>query len=220
MLDAAPTGAIRLAGPAFPIQADLELPPGQPAFAGLVCHPHPLYGGTQDNKVVTSLARAGLRAGGAMLRFNFRGVGQSGGSHDGGQGETDDTVFLAGWLRERFPDLPLWLAGFSFGSMVAARTAAALAEAGQPVAQLLLVAPPVERYLWPALAACACPVTVIQGEADDVVEPAGVLDWAAKQQPKPATIRIAGAGHFFHGQLAGLMQAATTSFPDADRFHP
>lgn len=208
-----PIGAMQLAGPAFAIEAELELPMATPAFVGLICHPHPLYGGTKDNKVVTSLARACQRAGGATLRFNFRGVGTSGGSHDGGMGEAEDTVWLAGWLRQQFPERALWLGGFSFGAMVAARAAAKLAAEAQAVTQLLLVAPPVERYLWPSLAECHCAVTVIQGEADEVVSPHEVLAWAEQQTPKPVTIRLPEASHFFHGKLHELMQAATTSFP-------
>lgn len=206
-------GGLLLQGAAGQIEAQLELPPEAPRFVGLVCHPHPLQGGSFDNKVVTSLTRDCRRAGGAALRFNFRGVGASGGVHDGGLGETDDTVFLAGWLRASFPSLPLWLAGFSFGSMVATRAAASLAQQGEAVAQLLLVAPPVHHYTWPALADCQCPVTLIQGEADEVVPPDEVFAWAQKQTPKPAIIRVADCSHFFHGRLAELAQAAQASMP-------
>src|SRR5690606_39264561 len=124
-----------------------------------------------------------------------------------------DAVLLLDWLSTHFPDVPVWLAGFSFGSMVAARAAVQAAQQGRPVTQLLLVAPPVHFYRWPELAECACPVTLIQGETDEVVPPDEVYAWAQKQTPKPAIIRIADCGHFFHGRLGELARAAQTTLP-------
>ncbi len=207
------TEQLQLNGAAGKLEAALRLPAGDPQFCGLVCHPHPLYGGSFNNKVVTTLERTAVRAGGVVLRFNFRGVGQSEGLHDGGLGETVDTVQLASWLRDQYPDLPFWVAGFSFGSMVASRAAAALAEQGHAVSRLLLVAPPVARYQWPTVAECQAPTWVIQGEADEVVEPEEVYAWVEKQTPKPAIMRLPAAGHFFHGQLNALMKAAHKSLP-------
>lgn len=206
-------GSLLLSGAAGALEASLELPDGEARFVALVCHPNPLQGGSFDNKVVTSLTRTCRRAGGAALRFNFRGVGASDGSHDGGVGEADDALLLIDWLRAALPGLPVWLAGFSFGAMVATRAATQLASLGRPVTQLLLVAPPVHFYTWPPLADCHCPVTLIQGEADEVVPPNEVYDWAQKQTPKPAIIRLADCGHFFHGRLHDLAQAAQHTMP-------
>ena len=207
------TGALRLTVAVGELEAFLELPTDEVRFVALVCHPNPLQGGTFDNKVVTSLARSCRRAGGAALRFNFRGVGASDGVHAGGLGEADDADLLLDWLTTQFPGVPVWLAGFSFGAMVATRTAAQRAARGKPVTQLLLVAPPVHFYTWPVLADCQCPVTLIQGDDDEVVPPDEVYAWAQKQTPKPAIIRVAACGHFFHGRLGELARAAQTTLP-------
>lgn len=206
------TGALTLEGATGPLQAHWELPQEPPRFGALLCHPNPLQGGSMNNKVVTSLARCARRAGGAALRFNFRGVGASGGAHGDGLGEIDDTLLLAQWLRQRL-DAPLWLAGFSFGAMVAAHTAVRLASQGIPVASLLLVAPPVHFYQWPELAAADCPVTIIQGDDDELVDADEVERFARQQQAEIAIIRLAECSHFFHGRLPQLMEVATTSLP-------
>src|SRR6202011_2933909 len=116
-----------LDGAAGRIEALLEEPEsGEPGEACLVCHPHPLYGGTMHNKVVYRLARALRRSGAVVLRFNFRGVGKSQGAHDHGAGELEDAALLLEWLRSRYPDLPYSVAGFSFGSRIALRLACSL----------------------------------------------------------------------------------------------
>lgn len=205
-------GELLLDGVAGKLQAALEYSAQPARFGALVCHPNPLQGGTYTNKVVTSLTRLCRREGGAALRFNFRGVGLSEGEHDAGRGETADAVQLANWMRGHL-DAPLWLAGFSFGSMVACRAAVELAHAGNSVSHLVLVAPPVHFYDWPTLAEAQTEVTIIQGEADEVVPADKVYDWAEKQTKEAAIIRVADCSHFFHGHLSDLMQAAKITLP-------
>jgi alpha/beta superfamily hydrolase len=169
----------------------------------VVCHPHPQHGGTMDNKVVQTLARAFTQLGHTAVRFNFRGVGASQGAWAGGPGEIDDALAVAGGLRA--PDQPLRLAGFSFGGYVASHVAARLAEAGG-AGPLVLVAPAASRF---DMAPVPPDTLVIHGEADDVVPLAAVLDWA-RPQALPVTV-IPGAGHFFHGQLPLLKSLVVRS---------
>lgn len=206
------TGPINLAGTSGNLECFLEVANDTAKFSALVCHPNPLQGGTFNNKVVTSLTRLCRRNSGVALRFNFRGVGASEGEHDGGLGESQDAFQLLDWLRQQNKQ-PLWLAGFSFGSMVAAKAAVLSAKQGKPVDHLLLVAPPVEQYSWPDLADCDCPITIIQGDDDEVVDANAVAAFVEKQQPKPVIIRLSECGHFFHGRLSELMQAAKQSLP-------
>ena len=208
--------AVTLAGPAGALEARLEMPDGPPRFRALVCHPHSLYGGSMDNKVVTTLTRACRQAGGVALRFNFRGVGASEGEYDAGQGEAGDCLAARDWLAEQYPELPEWVAGFSFGSYVAASAVAELNERGTPPVALLLVAPPVHHYDFQALQAPGCPVTVVQGEADDVVPPEQVRSWAAETVFRPELEMFAGTGHFFHGRLNDLRDLASARLPGAE----
>jgi len=192
-----------LLGPAGPLEALLETPDGaaarSPAAIGIVCHPHPLYGGTLTNKVVHTAARALVESGVAALRFNFRGVGASAGSYDDGRGETADLLAAVTWLRARWPQAPLILGGFSFGAYVALRAV----DAVQP-ARLFTIAPPIGRWDLTGVVMPNCQWLVVQGEADEVVDAATVFAWAAERDPAPRIERIAGAGHFFHGQLHEL----------------
>jgi uncharacterized protein len=197
---------VRIAGPAGEIEALVEVPAEPSAADGagpgcfaVVCHPHPLYGGTLDNKVVYTLARAFVELGAPAIRFNFRSVGASAGSYDEGRGETADALAVIAYGRGRWPGASLWLAGFSFGGAVAVR-AAAQAEPGRLVA----VAPGVTRVAMEGVASPTCSWLVVQGDADDVIEPAAVLDWAKRQSPAPVVSLLPGAGHFFHGRLHEL----------------
>lgn len=177
----------------------------EPAAAGwaLLCHPHPLHGGTLDNKVVQTLARAVLAHGWTAVRFNVRGAGASAGHWDGGEGEVLDALAVHDAVRRRgLAAGPLQaVAGFSFGGFVAAEAARRLGAAGPP--RLLLVAPAVVNFPVPAVPA---PTQVLHGEADDVVPLTAVLDWA-RPQALPVTV-LPGAGHFFHGLLPQLRQWA------------
>lgn len=170
--------------------------------AALICHPHPLFAGTMQNKVVATLQRAARDAGYATLRFNFRGVGQSAGSYAEGRGEIDDALAAARWLAEQHPGLPLTLMGFSFGSCVAGNAAERLEERGVELAQLFMLAPPVERF--DVDLPERCPLTVIQPEADEVVTPERVYAWSAELSKPHELIRMPECSHFFHGKLIEL----------------
>lgn len=191
------TRAATVAGPAGALACAIDEPAAAASAVLVVCHPHPLHGGTLDNKVVQTVARAGLQLGARTVRFNFRGVGGSQGSWDEGAGEIDDALAVIAAHRE--PALPLWLAGFSFGGYVAASAAERLAAAASPAAKLALVAPSTLKQRVPAVPA---DTVVIHGEADDVVPLSATLDWA-RPQSLPVTV-VPGVGHFFHGQLALL----------------
>lgn len=190
-------------GPAGAIECAIDEPEQAPRALLVVCHPHPLHGGTLDNKVVQTVARAGVHLGCRSVRFNFRGVGASAGVWDGGAGEVDDALAVVGAFRcgAAEPALPLWLAGFSFGGFVAASVAARLAagaRAERPV-RLALIAP---STLTQSLPQVPADTLVVHGEADDVVPLAATLDWA-RPQGLAVTV-VPGAGHFFHGQLVLL----------------
>ena len=192
-----------LEGPAGPLEAVFEVPAG---FDGrrlaLVCHPHPLFGGTMDNKVVHTTARALQECGYATLRFNFRGVGQSAGSWDHGRGEAEDALAAAAALQSRWPQGELLVAGFSFGAYVATQLATRL-----PLRQLVTIAPPVQRFDFGTLAVPQCPWLVLQGDQDELVDHEAVLAWTRTLQPAPSVAILPGAEHFFHGRLNDLRSA-------------
>jgi uncharacterized protein len=204
-LGAARLERVTLAGPVGSLETVAEEPDG---IAGdtyaVVCHPHPLHGGTLDNKVVTTLARALQGAGIPTLRFNFRGVGASTGTFDGGAGETEDAAAVASYGAVRWPGRRLVLAGFSFGAYVALRLALE-----RETARLITVAPPVGRFDFSGFSAPKCPWLIVQGDADDVVDPGKVFAWAAALTPKPAVVVAHGVGHFFHGHLMELRDAVS-----------
>jgi alpha/beta superfamily hydrolase len=195
-------------GPAGGLQALIETPVpagGAPALVtafAVVCHPHPLFGGTMDNKVVYTVARAFEQRGAPAIRFNFRGVGTSEGSHDEGRGELEDALAVIAYGRARWPQAALWLGGFSFGGAVAV-----LAAAAAPPARLVLVAPGITKIDVTQAAPPACPWLIVQGDADEVVPAAVVLAWAAALRPAPSVKVLAGAGHFFHGRINELRDA-------------
>jgi alpha/beta superfamily hydrolase len=200
------TSELIVTGPAGSLEVAVGIPEAADARAGvaIICHPHPLLGGggTMRNKVVTMLERSLRELGLTTLRFNFRGVGASQGSYDEGIGESDDLLALAAWVQRARPHDALWLAGFSFGSYVAARAAPHV-----PVRQMISVAPPVERYDFAVLPSPLCPWLVIQGESDDVVDPQGVYAWVAAQPEPPTLVRLPDTGHFFHRRLMDLRGA-------------
>lgn len=180
-------------GPAGAIECVIDTPDAPPRGVAVVCHPHPLQGGTLDNKVAATLARAFVQLGYRAVRLNFRGVGASEGQWDEGRGEVDDT--LAVIAAHRDPALPLALAGFSFGGFVASQAAAMLPDDQKPVG-LVLVGPSTQKQQVPTVPA---DTLVIHGEADDIVPLSATLDWA-RPQALPVVV-VPGAGHFFHGQL-------------------
>lgn len=167
----------------------------------VICHPHPLYGGTMDNKVVTTVARALHECAIPTLRFNFRGVGKSHGSYDEGIGETADAAAVAAWGAVRWPGRSVIVAGFSFGGYVALRLVGQIA-----AERLIAVAPAILRFDANARAP-DCPFTIIQGDADEVVDPQAVIAWASALTPAPSLRVLPGVGHFFHGRLHDLRDA-------------
>ena len=194
-------------GPAGNLEVACALPVDEIVGIAIICHPHSLFGGAMGNKVVTTLERFFRERSFATTRFNFRGVGASEGTFDDGIGESDDLQTVVQFARRYFPDAKLILAGFSFGSFVAARMANAL-----NAAQLLSIAPPVGKWDFAALDRPRMPWTIVQGELDEVVEPQAVYDFVAQTQPTPTLIRLPDATHFFHGKLLELRTALTEHF--------
>jgi len=188
-------------GAAGALEAVLDVPPAPTAIA-VVCHPYPPDGGTMNHKVPMAIARELVRLGCASLRFNFRGVGQSEGAYDRGIGEVDDALAAAAWLRDRYPGLPLSLAGFSFGAAVVTVAAARLQP---PPAKLILAGTSPKRVATPPV---TVPTLVVHGEHDEIVPLADVLDWA-RPQTLPVTV-MPGASHFFHGRLPLLQELVRT----------
>jgi uncharacterized protein len=186
-------------GPAGVLEVGISAALPNPRLLAVICHPHSLHGGSMDNKVVTMLERTLRDAGVATLRFNFRGVGASGGQFDEGNGEGDDLAAVVALARQWLPHTPLWLAGFSFGSYVSARMAEVLD------AQLLIsVAPPVGRFAFRSMPRPPCRWIVLQGETDEVVDPALVFEHFESMQPPVELLRFADTGHFFHGKLVQM----------------
>lgn len=192
------TERLSIAGPAGPISCAVDAPAGAVRGVAVLCHPHPLHGGTMDNKVVQTLARAFVALGYRAVRFDFRGVGDSAGTWDEGRGEVDDALAVIEALRD--PALPLALGGFSFGAAMCSRAAHRL-PAEARAERLVLVGPAVVNF---PPAPVSQDTLVIHGEADEVVPLSAVLDWA-RPQVLPVTV-VPGVGHFFHGQLALLKQ--------------
>jgi alpha/beta superfamily hydrolase len=190
------TQRINIAGPAGAIECAIDAPADAPRAVAIVCHPHPQGGGTLDNKVAQTLARAFMQLGYRAVRFNFRGVGASEGEFDEGRGETDDA--LAVIAAHRDPALPLVLAGFSFGAYVASQAAQRLPDDAK-AERLVLIGPSTQKQQMPAVPEGTL---VIHGELDDVVPLSATFDWA-RPQALPVIV-IPGAGHFFHGQLTLL----------------
>ena len=195
------TQSLTLPGPVGAIQALLDLPEADlfasPRGTAVIAHPHPLFGGTMTNKVVQTIARACVQCGWRAVRFNFRGVGASGGHYDEGRGEVDD--MLAVVAQTAPADQPLLLAGFSFGGFIAARAIDTL-HPQRAIAGAVLVGTAASRFDVPPVPAELHPQTlVVHGEQDDTVPLASVMDWA-RPQSLPVTV-VPGGEHFFHGQL-------------------
>lgn len=185
-----------ITGAAGAIECAIDLPATEPRGVAVVCHPHPQHGGTMDNKVVQTLARAFVHLGWRSVRFNFRGVGASAGAWDDGVGEIDDA--LAVIAAQRAAGEPFMLAGFSFGAYVASQAAARLPDDAKP-RRMVLVGPSTQRQ---QMASVPADTIVIHGETDDVVPLTATLDWA-----RPLALPVIvfpGVGHFFHGQLGVL----------------
>jgi alpha/beta superfamily hydrolase len=185
-----------LAGGAGLMEGLLDHPQQAPRGIALVAHPHPLYGGTMDNKVAQTLARTFVGLGYVAARINFRGVGASDGVHDHGLGETDDMALLLDHMRAQYPGLPVALSGFSFGTFVQSQLAQRMAAAGAPAERLVLVGSAAGKW---AMADIPADSILIHGELDETIPLKDVLDWARPQDI--AVIVIPGADHFFHRKL-------------------
>lgn len=205
-LPAFPTDAsatLTLPGPAGALELIVEAAEAPPRpIVAIVCHPLPTEGGTMHNKVVTMAARALRESGAATVRFNFRGVGGSQGEFDHGEGESDDLRAVAAWVRATRPDAQLWLAGFSFGAYVSLR----LADELKP-AVLISIAPPAGRWDFDRVVPPTGPWLVIQGEADEIVDPNAVYAWLDSLKQKPELVRMPDTSHFFHRRLIDLRGA-------------
>jgi alpha/beta superfamily hydrolase len=191
------TEKLTLRGPAGALEALLESPASMGGVV-TVCHPHPLYGGDMSNKVVHTLSRAFNECGIAALRFNYRGVGSSAGTYDDAVGETLDALAVLDYAAGRWPGLPLYLAGFSFGGAVSVRAARQ-----RRIERLVTVAPAIERVgVEPMLP--ECPWLLIQGTADELLDPATTARWVTALARPPRLVMMEGVSHFFHGQLTRL----------------
>lgn len=192
-----------ISGVAGDIELLVQLPDdylvGDPV--AVVCHPHPLHGGAMTNKVVHMVARSFIELGVPVVRFNFRGVGKSAGKYDEGRGESEDLLAVVAWLQNQYPDVPLWLAGFSFGSYVAARV-----HRQSGAERLLLIAPPVTMYDFSEMPKLTITSMVIQGSEDEVIDALAVQAWVVEKAPKSTFHWLEGAGHFFHGRLMALRE--------------
>ena len=199
-----------LAGPAGRLEALLEEPEDrEPRMAALVCHPHPLYGGTMHNKVVYRMAHGLRRAGLAVLRFNFRGVGTSEGEHGNLAGEIEDARAALAWLRARYPELPFAMAGFSFGSRVITRFGCSLADA----AFLMAVGFPTRMGDTDFLETCGVPKIFVQS-TNDQFGPRAELEPAFARFAEPKKlVWIESSDHFFAGGLEELEKAVTGAVP-------
>jgi len=183
-------------GPAGAIECALDAPVTEPLGVAVICHPHPVHGGTMDNKVVITLARAFMQVGFRTVRFNFRGVGASQGVWDEGVGEIEDA--LAVIAAHRQPGERFMLAGFSFGAYVASQAAVRLPEDAKPE-RMALVGPSTQKQ---QMANVPADTIVVHGEVDEVVPLAATFDWA-RPQALPVIV-MPGVGHFFHGQITLL----------------
>jgi alpha/beta superfamily hydrolase len=193
---------LELSGPAGRLECVVGRPEISPKkVVGIVCHPHPLHGGTMNNKVVTTVCRSFQKLGVWSVRFNYRGVGQSEGSYGDVAGECQDLMAVIDQVKQLFADHTILLAGFSFGAFVAAFAATKIHPA-----RLISIAPSVVNMDYSTLPTMPCPWLVIQGEQDEIVSPEAVYQWAAQVKPPVELIRISGVGHFFHGKLINLRE--------------
>ena len=196
-----------LSGTAGNIECALDLPETPPKAITILAHPHPLLGGTMDNKVIQILNRAFTSLGYAVARLNFRGVGNSQGDHAAGIGETDDMLLLIEYMEKKFPDLTLVLGGFSFGTFVVSKVHKKLTEQKHPPYRIILIAPTAGQWNPEQVPSDSI---IIHGENDEIIPLSDVLSWA-RPQDLPVTV-IPDATHLFNGKLHHLRQIVTNSF--------
>lgn len=193
-------------GPAGNLEVLVEAPESLASDSpiAIICHPHPLYSGTMQNKVVHTLAKSCNALGMLAIRFNFRGVGESEGHFEHGIGEKQDCIAVAEWARQQYPSRSLYLAGFSFGSFIAYQAFAEL-----KAERLLLVAPPVGLFEFQKMDDIKIPWCVIQGKEDEITPPESVKAWVNSHVISPEFYYLDGVSHFFHGKLNLLREIAT-----------
>ena len=207
-----PAERLFIDGPAGRLQAIFELPAERiPLGSVVVCHPHPQHGGTMHNKVAHTLARAFVRMGFAALRFNFRGTEESEGIYDAGDGELADALAAIEWMRARFPENALWVAGFSFGAAIAVKAAVATEVDG-----LISVAPAISRFASGLETQPTCPWLIVQGDQDELVDIDETVTWVDGLEPGPELLIISAGEHFFHGRLVELREAVVTFVSSTD----
>lgn len=201
-------------GPVGRLEASIELN-GESQDWLVVCHPHPLHGGTMTNKVVTTLGKSYFESGMNVMKFNYRSVGQSDGQFDDSRGEVDDCLAVIAYIQAHYPIKRLFLAGFSFGCYIAAKAASVLAERKLLQAtHLLLIAPSVINSPFEQALPLVCPAAVIMGDADEVVPFEAVSEWVDHLYPPVQWIEMPQASHFFHGRLIELREHVKTMLKD------
>ena len=198
--------AVNIPGPAGNLEGVLGLADPnkvQVKTIAIVCHPHPLHGGTMNNKIVTTVSRMFSELGLTNLRFNFRGVEKSAGHYGDTKGEIEDLLAVREWALNAYPGYAIWLAGFSFGSYISAYVTM-----HQSTQLLLSIAPPVHHFDFSALKNISCPWIVVQGDKDEIVPAQEVYNWidSFEDRQQPKLIRMPTSTHFFHGQLTELKQ--------------
>jgi uncharacterized protein len=199
-----------IAGPAGPLEALLDEPAGAPRAVAVFGHPHPLHGGTMHTKALYQAAKAMPRIGVAALRINFRGVGRSAGTFDSGPGEQEDFKAAITFASERFPDLPIWAAGMSFGSWIAMTVGAQ-----DPRVSLLVgIAPPVDRYDFEALHTCTLPKFIIHGEEDELISIKEIRKFYSQIPEPKELVTIEYANHLFEGKTPLVGEAVEDLLAD------
>ncbi len=183
-----------ISGPPGDLELLISSPESPCAITCVICHPHPVQGGTMHNKVVYILASTMEAINVKTVRFNFRGVQKSEGVFDHGIGELDDLIAVVNWVKTHCPNDDIWLAGFSFGAYIAIKGSQSC-----DAKCLVAVAPPVGHPYFNDLPQITCPWILVQGEQDEVVDANKVLNWGRVQVPAPQLIFMPEAGHFFHG---------------------
>jgi alpha/beta superfamily hydrolase len=197
-------------GPAGPLEALLDMPGGEARAVAVFGHPHPLHGGTMHTKALYQAAKAMPRIGVAALRINFRGVGRSAGTFDSGPGEQEDFKAAIAFASERFPDLPIWAAGMSFGSWIAMTVGAQ-----DPRVSLLLgIAPPVDRYDFDALRTCTLPKFIIHGEEDELISIKEIRKFYSQIPEPKELVTIEYANHLFEGKTPLVGEAVEDLLAD------
>jgi alpha/beta superfamily hydrolase len=195
-----------IAGQAGQLECLLELPgTAEPRAVAVICHPHPVHGGTMHNKVVHTLSRAFNAQDFAALRFNFRGVGESDGTFDDGNGEKEDVLSAVNFIRDRYPDLQIWLAGFSFGAAMAI-----IAARETDIAGLVSIAPAAFRLADEAQLSPVFPWLIVHGEDDELADIGDTIDWVNSMPPGPELCVFPETTHFFHGKLIKLREVIGT----------